>query len=79
MLNLFSCVCWSSVFPLWKKVYSVLLPFFNHVVHFFELFIYVGYLSLISHIICKHFFPLSRFYFCFVDHFLCCAKAVKFN
>ena len=26
MLNIFTCACWSSAFPLWKHVYSVLLP-----------------------------------------------------
>ena len=28
MLNIFSCACWPSVYPLWKNVYSVLLPIF---------------------------------------------------
>ena len=28
MLNIFSCACWPSAFPLWKNVYSVLLPIF---------------------------------------------------
>ena len=28
-LNIFSCACYSSAFPLWKNVYSVLLPIFK--------------------------------------------------
>ena len=47
-------------------------------VEFHEPFIYVGYLSLISPIICKHFFSFSRLAFHFVDGFLCCANA-EFN
>ena len=29
MLSIFSYTCWPSVFPLWKNVYSVLLPTFK--------------------------------------------------
>ena len=29
MLSIFSCACWPSAFPLWKNVYSVLLPIFK--------------------------------------------------
>ena len=54
-------------------------PFFNQIVSFFdvklyELFIYVGYLLLIGHIICKYLLPFSRLSFHFVSGFLCCAK-----
>ena len=54
-----SCGCWLPEFPLWKNVYSVLLSTVNQLVQFFdvelyELFIYVGYESLINHIICKY-------------------------
>ena len=28
MLNIFSCACWPSVCPLWRNVYSGLLPIF---------------------------------------------------
>ena len=51
--------------------------FFN--VELYELFIYAGYKSLISHITCKYFLPFSRLSFGFVDDFLCCAKGCKFN
>ena len=34
ILSIFSCACWPSVFPLWKNVYSGLLPIFNWVVWF---------------------------------------------
>ena len=45
---LFLCVCWPSVFPLWKNDYSDLLPLFEvrlfvFDVELYELFIYVGY------------------------------------
>ena len=36
MLNIFSCACWPSAFPLWKSVYSITLPPFK-----FSCFIYV--------------------------------------
>ena len=42
-----------------------------------ELFIYVSYHSLISHIICKYFLPFSRLSFHFVDGFLCCIKPLS--
>ena len=29
MLSIFSCACWPSAFPLWKTIYSDLLPIFN--------------------------------------------------
>ena len=29
MLSIFWCACWQSAFPLWKNVYSVLLPIFK--------------------------------------------------
>ena len=48
-------------------------------VELYELFIYLGYQSLISHIVCKYFLPFSRLSFCFVDGFLCCAKAFYFD
>ena len=48
MLSIFSCVCWPPAFPLWKNVYSVLLPISNQVacflhVELYELFISIGY------------------------------------
>ena len=48
-------------------------------IELYELFICIGYSSLISHIICKYFLPFSRLSFCFVNDFLCCAKAFKLN
>ena len=48
-------------------------------VELYELFIYWGYQSLSSHIVCKCFLPFSRLSFCFVDGFLCCAKAFNFS
>ena len=36
-------------------------------------------LITVDHVICKHFPPFHRFSFYFVDSFLCCAKAFKFN
>ena len=67
-----------------KMSLQVFCPFLNWVLWFFdielyELFIYFGFLPLIGHIICKYFLPFSRFSFHFVNGFLCCAKAFKFN
>ena len=53
------------------------LSFFS--VELRELFIYVGYQYLISHIICKYFLLFNKLSFCFVYGFLCYAKAFKFN
>uniref|UniRef100_A0A452TBZ3 Translocation associated membrane protein 2 n=1 Tax=Ursus maritimus TaxID=29073 RepID=A0A452TBZ3_URSMA len=32
MLSIFSCVCWPSVYLLWKRVYSGLMPIFNQII-----------------------------------------------
>ena len=84
-LSIFSRACWPSACPLWKNVYSGPCPFFNWVV----VFLMLSYRSclhildihpfLIGCIICKYFLLSSRLSFCFVDGFLCCAKAFKFN
>ena len=67
-------------------MYSVILRIFSQVVCFFdaelyELFMYVGYYSLMGHIICKYLLTFSKSFlsFCFVDGLLCCAKTFKFN
>ena len=67
-----------------KMSVQVFCPFFKlgglfFDVELYELFIYVGYLSLIGHVICKYFLPFSRLSFCFIDGFLCCAKYFKSN
>ena len=41
VLNIFSCACWSSAYPLWKISIQVFCPFFD--VELYELFIYFGY------------------------------------
>ena len=41
--------------------------------------LYICILTLISHIICKYFLPFCMLLFHFVDGFLCCAQAFKFN
>ena len=57
MLSIFSYACWPIAFPLWKNVYTVLLTIFNQIwggflwCWLYELFIYIGCWSLISHII----------------------------
>jgi len=44
MLSIFSCPCWLFAFPLWKNVYSGLLPIFQSGcvsnIKLYELFIY---------------------------------------
>ena len=87
MLSIFLCACWTSEFPLWKKIsiqffcpFLIEMLFFFFQVELYELFIYVGYMTpyqsyhlQISSLICQVIF------FCFVDGFLCYAKAFKFN
>ena len=76
-----SCAC---ACLLWKNVYSSLLPIFQ--LDFFFIFLIprctsglyiLAILALVSRIICKYFLPFSKLSFCFVDGFLCCAKAFK--
>ena len=64
-----------------KMFIQVCCPFINQGFFFdiYKLFIYVGSQPLISHIICKYFLPFSRLSSCFVEDFLCWAKAFKFN
>ena len=84
MLSIFSSACWASAFPLWKTVYSVLLPIFNWVDCLFWCWVvwavYVCWILIpYCHIICKYFLLFSRLSFHSVDGFLCCAKGFKFN
>jgi len=44
MLSIFSCACWPSAFPLWKTIYSDLLPIFN----FFLMLSCKSYLYLLN-------------------------------
>ena len=37
ILSIFSCVCWQSVYLLWRNVYLGLLPILNWVVCFFDI------------------------------------------
>ena len=48
-------------------------------IELYELFLYFWILTLVGCIVCKCFLPLRRLSFCFVDGFLCCAKACKFD
>ena len=47
-------------------------------IEFYKFFIYFG-LTLIRYRICKYFLPFSRLPFHFVDCFLCCASAYRFD
>ena len=49
MLSIFSCVCGTSAYSLWKNVYSSVLPIFN-VCFDVMLFLYFLYCHFISHI-----------------------------
>ena len=65
MFSIFSCICWSSVYLLWRNVYLGLLPIF-----LLGWFFVIGYMSclyileikpfLINHIICKYFLSICR-------------------
>ena len=73
MLNIFSCACWPSVCPLWRNVYSGVLPIFWVGCLFWcyhhKLFVNSGDQSLISHIFCKYFLPICGFSFPFIVSF----------
>ena len=67
-----------------KMSIQVLCPFFNRIVWGFLILscmscLYILDINLLLVIICKYFLPFSRLCFHFVDGFLCCAKAFKFN
>ena len=86
MVITFSCACWPSVCLLWKNTYS-----FTSSAHCLIVLFVILILScvnslcildinpLIRCIICKYYLPFRKFSFCFVNGFLCCAKAFKFN
>ena len=64
MLSIFSCACWSLTCLLWRNVCLGLRPIFWSGCMFFDVelyarFTYVGWESLIDHIICKYFLPFS--------------------
>ena len=42
-------------------------------------YLYILILSPFEHIICKYFLPFHKLSFHFIDGFLCCVKAFKFN
>ena len=79
------CACWPSACPLWRDVYSDILPIFNPFVLFCFMLscmgcFYILNISCLSVIIiCKYFLLFNRLSFHFVDGFLCCPKAFKFN
>ena len=76
-LSIFSGACWPSTFPLWKSVYSVLLPIFNLVVCSF-LNVVIGSLYVLYMCsICKYLLLFGRLSFHFVDGFLYGEKAFK--
>ena len=43
----------------------------------YEWFVYFGNKYLVSHIICKYYFPFCRLSFCSLYGFLCCAKILN--
>ena len=84
MLSIFSHACWTSACLLCEKVYWDIMLFFDRVAVILILScmscLYISNINpLIDHIICKYFLPFHRLSFHFVNGFLCCAKAFKFN
>ena len=72
-LNIFSYACRWSVYLLWRNIYLGPLPIFDLVVCFnavkhHELFVT---LSLVGHIICKYFLPISGLYLHLLFPLLC--------
>ena len=68
MLSTFSCACWTSAFPFWKNVYSVILPILFFLIGLFVfwmlscmsyLLIYIEGISLLLVISFPHFFSHS--------------------
>ena len=78
-LSTFTCLCWPSVYLLWKNVYPSLLPTFKlSLFSFFLLscmnFIYFGYWSSIEYVVWRYFLPFHRLPFHLVAGFLCCTE-----
>ena len=70
MLSILSCVCWQSLYLLWRNRYLGLLPIFGFGCLFFdielhELLVYFGDYSFVSCFICKYFVPFWGLFFVF--------------
>ena len=80
----FSCVCWQSVYLLWRNVCLDLLPIFGLGCLFFWYWAAWAACKFWRSILCQllHlqiFSPILRVVFSLVYGFLCCEKAVKFH
>ena len=84
-VDIFSCICWPSVYILWKYMYLILCSFFNQIVFFgfcccywavWVLYIF-WILTLISDTIYKYFLPFIKLPFHFVDDFLCLCNLMQ--
>ena len=78
--------CWASFHVLvgrrcvlfWKMSVQVFRPIFNQFLFFSCWVVWAVYIFWMSwHTVCKYFLPFSRW--SFVNGFLCCVKAFKFN
>ena len=71
MSSLEKCLCRSSA--------CFLIGLSVVLIQLYELFIYFRNESLVSCTVCRYFLPIHELSFCFVDGFLCYAKAFKFD
>ena len=79
MQSILSGACWPYVCLLRKNAYSGPLPIFNGVVDFFDIELYEFLFWILAPYWTLQIFSPTRFAFFFVDDFLCCAKAFKFD
>ena len=68
-----------TVFSGFRPILQAGCVLFCFLVELYELVIYFGDLSFTGHIICKYFLPFSKLSFHFIDGFLYCDKAFKFD
>lgn len=76
-MSVFWCTCWPFTSLLGKCLFSYSSHFWCCVLLVLsckELFIYIAYWPLISHVIFKYFLLFVRVTFCFGDGLCCCAK-----
>ena len=81
LLSIFSCACWPLVCSLKNRLFRSFAIFKMGLFFMWSSVscLYILDINLFGHIISRYILTFSKLSFNFVDGFLCCAKALKFN